>query len=139
MSSKAEKTSYHSPQQPRLSIFFRNPLLLKVVAWLGSLSFIGSTGVVWADLKPISTSQTEEQALTTAAASRSALRQFTKPGQITRCRCRRNKSCQSAAFTDSVSYAIARVRLSGNRSLMDSSHAIRALLLLLKDWLRYAS
>jgi murein DD-endopeptidase MepM/ murein hydrolase activator NlpD len=72
MSSKAEKTSHHSPQQPRLSIFFRNPLLLKVVAWLGSLSFIGSTGVVWADLKPISTSQTEEQALTTAAASRSA-------------------------------------------------------------------
>jgi hypothetical protein len=57
MSSKAEKTSYHSHQQPRLSIFFRNPLLLKIVAWLGSLSFIGSTGIVWADLKPISISQ----------------------------------------------------------------------------------
>jgi murein DD-endopeptidase MepM/ murein hydrolase activator NlpD len=69
MSSKAEKTSHHSPQQPRLSIFFRNPLLLKIVAWLGSLSFIGSTGVVWADLKPISTSQTEAQALIKASAS----------------------------------------------------------------------
>jgi murein DD-endopeptidase MepM/ murein hydrolase activator NlpD len=69
MSSKAEKTSHHSPQQPRLSIFFRNPLLLKIVAWLGSLSFIGSTGVVWADLKPISTSQTEAQELVKAARS----------------------------------------------------------------------
>jgi murein DD-endopeptidase MepM/ murein hydrolase activator NlpD len=58
MSSKAEKTSNHSQQHPRLSIFFRNPLLLKIVAWLGSLSFIGTTGIVWADLKPISTSQT---------------------------------------------------------------------------------
>jgi murein DD-endopeptidase MepM/ murein hydrolase activator NlpD len=67
MSSKAEKTSHYSYQQPRWSIFFRNPLLLKIVAWLGSLSFIGSTGVVWADLKPISTSQTEAQALTQAS------------------------------------------------------------------------
>jgi murein DD-endopeptidase MepM/ murein hydrolase activator NlpD len=54
MSSKAEKISSHSQQHPRLSIFFRNPLLLKIVAWLGSLSFIGTTGIVWADLKPIS-------------------------------------------------------------------------------------
>jgi murein DD-endopeptidase MepM/ murein hydrolase activator NlpD len=69
MSSKAEKTSHHSPQQPRLSIFFRNPLLLKIVAWLGSLSFIGSTGVVWADLKPISISQTEAQELVKTASS----------------------------------------------------------------------
>jgi hypothetical protein len=69
MSSKAEKISHHSPQQPRLSIFFRNPLLLKIVAWLGSLSFIGSTGVVWADLKPISISQTEAQALVNTATS----------------------------------------------------------------------
>jgi murein DD-endopeptidase MepM/ murein hydrolase activator NlpD len=69
MSSKAEKTSHHSHQQPRLSIFFRNPLLLKIVAWLGSLSFIGSTGVVWADLKPISTSRTETQALIQASAA----------------------------------------------------------------------
>lgn len=57
MSSKAEKTSNHSQQHPRLSIFFRNPLLLKIVAWLGSLSFIGTTGIVWADLKPISSAQ----------------------------------------------------------------------------------
>ena len=69
MSSKAEKTSHHLYHQPRLSIFFRNPLLLKIVAWLGSLSFIGSTGVVWADLKPISTSQAEAQALQNASAS----------------------------------------------------------------------
>ncbi len=69
MSSKAEKTSHHSYQQPQLSIFFRNPLLLKIVVWLGSLSFIGSTGVVWADLKPISTPQTEAQALIQASAS----------------------------------------------------------------------
>jgi murein DD-endopeptidase MepM/ murein hydrolase activator NlpD len=69
MSSKAEKTFHHSPQQPRLSIFFRNPLLLKIVAWLGSLSFLGSAGVVWADLKPISTSRTEAQAIIQASAS----------------------------------------------------------------------
>lgn len=69
MSSKAEKTSDRLYQQPRLSIFFRNPLLLKIVAWLGSLSFIGSTGVVWADLKPISTSQAETQAIVAAAKS----------------------------------------------------------------------
>lgn len=62
MSSKAEKTLDYSQQQPRLSIFFRNPLLLKIVAWLGSLSFIGTTGIVWADLKPISTSQTNPSA-----------------------------------------------------------------------------
>ncbi|WP_310486493.1 peptidoglycan DD-metalloendopeptidase family protein [Chamaesiphon sp. VAR_69_metabat_338] len=58
MSSKAEKTLNYSQQHPRLSIFFRNPLLLKIVAWLGSLSFIGASGIVWADLKPISTAQT---------------------------------------------------------------------------------
>jgi hypothetical protein len=58
MSSKAEKTSNRSHQQPRLNIFFRSPLLLKIVAWLGSLSFLSSTGLVWADLKPISTSET---------------------------------------------------------------------------------
>lgn len=52
MSSKAEKTSNRSRKHSGLSIYFRNPLLLKVVAWLGGLSFIGSTGVVWADLKP---------------------------------------------------------------------------------------
>jgi murein DD-endopeptidase MepM/ murein hydrolase activator NlpD len=69
MSSKAEKTFHHSHQQPRLSIFFRNPLLLKIVAWLSSLSFLGTTGVVWADLKPISTSETEAQALIQASAS----------------------------------------------------------------------
>ncbi|WP_373540808.1 peptidoglycan DD-metalloendopeptidase family protein [Chamaesiphon sp.] len=68
MSSKAEKTSHHPHQPPRLSILFRNPLLLKIVAWLGSLSFIGSTGVVWADLQPISTSQTAAQSLVTARA-----------------------------------------------------------------------
>jgi hypothetical protein len=68
MSSKPEKTSHHSHQPPRLSIFFRNPLLLKIVTWLGSLSFIGIAGVVWADLQPISTPQTEAQALIKAAA-----------------------------------------------------------------------
>lgn len=68
MSSKAEKTSHHLYQHPRLSIFFRNPLLLKIVTWLGTLSLIGSTGVVWA-LKPISTSQAEAQALPNASAS----------------------------------------------------------------------
>ncbi|WP_310426219.1 peptidoglycan DD-metalloendopeptidase family protein [Chamaesiphon sp. VAR_48_metabat_135_sub] len=69
MSSKAEKTFHHSHQQPRLSIFFRNPLLLKIVAWLSSLSFLGTTGVVWADIKPISTSKTEAPELIQASAS----------------------------------------------------------------------
>ncbi|WP_295615296.1 hypothetical protein, partial [Chamaesiphon sp. GL140_3_metabinner_50] len=59
MSSKAEKTSHHSNQQFRSHIFLRNPLLLKIVAWLGSLSFIGSAGIVWADLQPISTNQAQ--------------------------------------------------------------------------------
>ncbi|WP_310483524.1 peptidoglycan DD-metalloendopeptidase family protein [Chamaesiphon sp. VAR_48_metabat_403] len=72
MSSKAEKTSHHSYQQSRSHIFFRNPLLLKIVAWLGSLSFIGSTGVVWADLKPISTNRSPVQATTPAPALASA-------------------------------------------------------------------
>lgn len=67
MSSKTEKTSHHSPQSPRLSIFCRNPLLLKIVVWLSSLGFISSTGVVWA-LKPISTSPSEAQALSNASA-----------------------------------------------------------------------
>jgi murein DD-endopeptidase MepM/ murein hydrolase activator NlpD len=57
MSSKVEKISNRLDKQPQLSIFFRNPLLLKIVAWLGSLSFISSAGIVWADLKPISTAQ----------------------------------------------------------------------------------
>ncbi len=59
MSSKAEKTSHHSYKQSRSHIFLRNPLLLKIVAWLGSLSFIGSAGIVWADLQPISTNQAQ--------------------------------------------------------------------------------
>ncbi len=58
MSRKTEKTSHHSPQPPRLSIFCRNPLLLKIVVWLSSLGFIGSTGIVWA-LESISTSQAQ--------------------------------------------------------------------------------
>jgi murein DD-endopeptidase MepM/ murein hydrolase activator NlpD len=68
MSSKAEKTS-HNLQQHRSSIFFRNPALLKIVAWLGCLGFIGNTGIVWADLKPISASKTEAQAIVAASAS----------------------------------------------------------------------
>jgi murein DD-endopeptidase MepM/ murein hydrolase activator NlpD len=62
MSSKAEKTSQNLHQQHRTSIFFRNPTLLKIVAWLGSLSFISVGGVVWADLKPISAIDTQVQA-----------------------------------------------------------------------------
>ena len=62
MSSKAEKTSQDLHQQHRASIFFRNPTLLKIVTWLGSLSFIGVTGVVWADLKPLSAIDTPVQA-----------------------------------------------------------------------------
>jgi murein DD-endopeptidase MepM/ murein hydrolase activator NlpD len=68
MSNKVEKTSNESHQHHRLSIFFRSLTLLKIVAWLSSLSLIGSTGVVWADVKPISTnSNTEEQALVQAS------------------------------------------------------------------------
>ncbi len=69
MSSKAEKTSNHSRQQPRLNIFFRSPLLLKIVAWVGSISFLSSTGLVWADLKPISTAKTDVPELIQASAS----------------------------------------------------------------------
>ena len=68
MSSKAEKTSNHSHQQPRLNIFFRSPLLLKIVAWLGSLSFLSTTGLVWADIQPISTAKTDVPQLIESAA-----------------------------------------------------------------------
>ena len=79
MSSKAKKTSNHSEQQPRLNIFFRSPLLLKIVAWLGSLSFLSSTGMVWADLKPISTAKTDVPELIQAPASPVAGNVLAKP------------------------------------------------------------
>jgi murein DD-endopeptidase MepM/ murein hydrolase activator NlpD len=69
MSSKAEKTSNHSCQQSRLNIFFRSPLLLKIVAWLGSLSFLGSTGLAFADIKPPSSATTDAPELLQASAS----------------------------------------------------------------------
>ncbi len=69
MSSKAEKTSNHSDQRPRLSIFFRSPLLLKIVAWLGSLSFLSSTGLVWADIQPVPTAKTDVPEFIQSAAS----------------------------------------------------------------------
>jgi murein DD-endopeptidase MepM/ murein hydrolase activator NlpD len=69
MSSKAEKTSNHSHQQPRLNIFFRSPLLLKIVAWLGSLSFLSSTGLAWADINPISIPKTDVPELIQASPS----------------------------------------------------------------------
>jgi murein DD-endopeptidase MepM/ murein hydrolase activator NlpD len=72
MSSKAENTFKNSSQQYRLRIFFRHPLLIKIVAWLGSLSFIGSTGVVWADLQPISASSVETKEIVQASASGTA-------------------------------------------------------------------
>ena len=69
MSSKAENTSHNLQQEHRLNIFFRSPVLLKIVAWLGCLGFIGSTGLAWADLKPISVANSEAQALVAAAAN----------------------------------------------------------------------
>jgi murein DD-endopeptidase MepM/ murein hydrolase activator NlpD len=66
--SKANKTKHHSHGY-RSRIFFRNPGLLKIVAWLGSLSFLGNTGVVWADLQPISTAQSQAQAQVQASGS----------------------------------------------------------------------
>jgi murein DD-endopeptidase MepM/ murein hydrolase activator NlpD len=69
MSSKADKISHSLDRRYQSRIFFRNPALLKVVAWLGSLSFIGNTSIVWADLKPISTTQTEAKALVQASGS----------------------------------------------------------------------
>ncbi len=69
MISKTEKTAHNLHREHRLNIFCRNPLLLKILAWLGCLGFIGSQGIVWADLKPISVSQTEAKALISASAS----------------------------------------------------------------------
>jgi murein DD-endopeptidase MepM/ murein hydrolase activator NlpD len=69
MSSKADNTSHNSDRRYQSRIFFRNPILLKVVAWLGSLSFIGNTSIVWADLKPISASQSETKALAQVSGS----------------------------------------------------------------------
>ncbi len=69
MSSKAEKTSDRSHQQPRLDIFCRSPLLLKIVAWIGSLSFLGSTGMVLAEFKPNSTPQAAVPEIIQAAAA----------------------------------------------------------------------
>lgn len=56
MSSKAEKTSNSSHERARSIVFFRNPLLLKIVAWLGGLSFLTNTGVASADIQPITAS-----------------------------------------------------------------------------------
>ncbi len=64
----SSKTKHHLSQH-RSRIFFRNPALLKIVAWLGSLSFIGNTGVVWADLQPISTAPSQAQAIAQAGGS----------------------------------------------------------------------
>jgi murein DD-endopeptidase MepM/ murein hydrolase activator NlpD len=69
MSSKAEKTSDRSHQQPRLNIFFRSPLLLKIVAWIGSISFLGSTGLAWAEFKPDSTPKATVPEIIQASAS----------------------------------------------------------------------
>ena len=66
MSSNTEKMSHNLHRQHRLNIFCRNPLLLKILAWLGCLGFVGSQGIVWAELKPISVSQTEAKALVSA-------------------------------------------------------------------------
>jgi murein DD-endopeptidase MepM/ murein hydrolase activator NlpD len=79
MSSKAETISDLTSKQPRLSIFFRNPLLLKIVAWLGSLSFIGSSGIVWADLKPISTAGVPKQERINAPVLSSSAGSATQP------------------------------------------------------------
>jgi murein DD-endopeptidase MepM/ murein hydrolase activator NlpD len=68
MSSKPNKTKHHLSQH-RSRIFFRNPALLKIVAWLGSLSFIGNTGVVWADFQPNSTAPSQAQAIAQASGS----------------------------------------------------------------------
>jgi murein DD-endopeptidase MepM/ murein hydrolase activator NlpD len=62
----SSKTKHHLSQH-RSRIFFRNPALLKIVAWLGSLSFIGNTGVVWADFQPISTAPSQAQAIAQAS------------------------------------------------------------------------
>ncbi len=68
MSSKAKKTS-HNLQHNRSRIFFRNPALLKIVAWLGCLGFIGNAGIVWADLQPISAAKAEVPRIAAASAS----------------------------------------------------------------------
>jgi hypothetical protein len=84
MSSKAEKTS-HNLQQHRSSIFFRNPALLKIVAWLGCLGFIGNTGIVWADLKPISAAKAEVPQIIAASASASAPTTAVHPSPLLGC------------------------------------------------------
>jgi hypothetical protein len=56
-------TIHHSPQRSRWRIFWRNPLLLKIVVWLSSLSFVTSTGVVWADVQPVATFQPAPQSI----------------------------------------------------------------------------
>jgi murein DD-endopeptidase MepM/ murein hydrolase activator NlpD len=69
MSIKADQTSHNLDRRYQSRIFFRNPILLKVVAWLGSLSFIGNTSIVWADLKPIPASQSDAKALAQVSGS----------------------------------------------------------------------
>jgi murein DD-endopeptidase MepM/ murein hydrolase activator NlpD len=69
MSSKADNTSHSLDRRYQSRIFFRNPILLKVVAWLGSLSFLANTSIAWADLKPTSTSQPEAKAFVVGSVS----------------------------------------------------------------------
>jgi Carbohydrate-selective porin, OprB family len=53
MSSKSPKISHSSDRKSCWSIFFRNPLLLKIVVWLGGLCLIGHAGAAWANVKPV--------------------------------------------------------------------------------------
>jgi murein DD-endopeptidase MepM/ murein hydrolase activator NlpD len=69
MSSKADNTSHSLDRRYQSRIFFHNPILLKVVAWLGSLSFLANTSIAWADLKPTSTSQPEAKAFVVGSVS----------------------------------------------------------------------
>jgi hypothetical protein len=54
---------HHSPPRSRWRIFWCNPLLPKIVVWLGSLSFITSTGVVWAEVQPVVTFKPAPQSI----------------------------------------------------------------------------
>lgn len=63
MIEKVEKPSHNLHRQQQMSIVFRNLTLLKVVAWLSSLGIVGSNAIAWADLKPISSLQTDARSI----------------------------------------------------------------------------
>ncbi len=59
----SSKTEHLSARQSLWQLCCRHPLLLKIVVWLGSLSFVGSAGLAGANVMPVSTATVPWQSI----------------------------------------------------------------------------